>query len=139
MQQNYSKRLEMQIPQENTYIGLPKTQPMDNELERLSKDYTIRKIKELKEYLKKDERLIPYIHSITPTINKYFPNNQKVLTYYIDPEYKELNRAMICVIGIDDLFEEEHELMNYLKKEIIHSTEYPVEVKSLISVRMWWL
>jgi hypothetical protein len=29
MQQNYSQRLEMQIPQENTYTGLTKTKNMD--------------------------------------------------------------------------------------------------------------
>ena len=61
------------------------------------------------------------------------------LTYCTDPEFKELSSARICVIGNDSMFEDEHELMNELKKEIIYSTEYPVEVKSLISVRMWWL
>jgi hypothetical protein len=88
--------------------------------------------------MKKDDRLIPYIHSITPLIKEYFPNHRKYLTYCIDPEFEELNCAKICVIGNDSLFEEEHALMNRLKKEIIYSTDYPVEVKSLISVRLWW-
>ena len=139
MQKNYSPRLEMQIPQEHAYIGLVNTPNIDAELNKLSKNYTLRKVDELKEYFGKDERLIPYIHSITPLIKEYFPDRKMYLTYCIDPEFKELNRARICVIGNDSLFEEEHELMNKLKKEIIYSTEYPVEVKSLISVRMWWL
>lgn len=139
MQEEYSQRLQMQIPQENRYIGIANTPNMDSELEKLSKNYNIRKISKLKEYLEKNERLIPYIHSITPVINKYFPNNQKYLTYYIDPEFKELNCAIICVIGTDDLFEEEHAKMNNLIDEILYSTEFPVETKSLISVRMWWL
>ena len=46
---------------------------------------------------------------------------------------------MICIIGQDDLFEEEHKQMNNLIDEILYSNEYPVEIKSLISVRMWWL
>ena len=62
MQQNYSQRLEMQIPQENTYTGLTKTKNMDKELANLSKDYNILKIDELKEYLEKNGGLIPYIH-----------------------------------------------------------------------------
>lgn len=139
MQQNYTQRLGMQIPKENIYFESAKTLNIDGELEKLSKDYSLRKIDELKEYLKKDERLIPYIHSITPIIKEYFPKKKMYLTYCIDPEFKELNSAKICVIGDDSLFEEEYELMNKLKKEIIYSTEYPVEVKSLISVRMWWL
>lgn len=138
MQQNYSQRLEMQIPQENAYIGIINTRNIDADLEELSKNYTLRKTDELKEYLQK-ERLIPYILSITPLIKEYFPNKKIYLTYCVDPEFKELNNAKICVIGNDSLFEEEHELMNKLKKEIICSTEFPVEVKSLISVRMWWL
>ena len=44
MRQNYSQRLEMQIPQENTYVGLANTTNMDQELENLSKDYELHKI-----------------------------------------------------------------------------------------------
>lgn len=139
MRQNYSQRLEMQIPQENTYIGLANTTNMDQELDNLSKDYTIRKIGELKEYMKKDDRLIPYIHSITPLINDFFPDNERYLTYYMDPEFEELNHALICVIGNDSLFEKERELMNQLNEELLCSTEFSVKVKSLISVRLWWL
>jgi hypothetical protein len=29
--------------------------------------------------------------------------------------------------------------MNELEKRILNLTEFPVQVKSLISVRMWWL
>lgn len=78
----------MQIPQENTYVGLANTTNMDQELENLSKDYELHKIDELKEYMKKDDRLIPYIHSITPLIKEYFPNHRKYLTYCIDLNLK---------------------------------------------------
>jgi hypothetical protein len=139
MKQNYSQRLEMQIPQENTYVGLANTTNMDQELENLSKDYELRKIDELKEYMKKDDRLIPYIHSITPLIKEYFPANERYLTYYIDPEFEELNHALICVIGNDSAFEKERRLMNELNEELLYLTEFSVHVKSLISVRLWWL
>ena len=139
MQKNYSQRLEMQIPKENTFVGLTNTPSINHELEKLSKNYTIRKSDELKEYFEKDERLIPYIHSITPLIKEYFPDKKIYLTYCIDPEFKELDQAIICVIGDDSSFEEEHALMNALNDELLYSTEYPVEVKSLIFVRMWWL
>lgn len=46
---------------------------------------------------------------------------------------------MICVIGKENKFEEEHDKMNALTDDILYSTEYPLEVKNLISVRMWWL
>jgi hypothetical protein len=66
MRQNYSQRLEMQIPQENTYVGLANTRNMNQELENLSKDYILRKIDELKDYMKKDDRLIPYTLDYSP-------------------------------------------------------------------------
>ncbi|MEE1149730.1 hypothetical protein [Methanobrevibacter sp. UBA212] len=139
MQQNYSQRLEMQIPQENTYTGLTKTKNMDKELANLSKDYNILKIDELKEYLEKNGGLIPYIHSITPLIKDYFPKNELCLTYYIDPEFEELNHALICVIGKNSLFEKERELMNQLNDKLLYLTDFSTDVKSLISVRLWWL
>ena len=89
--------------------------------------------------MKKDDRLIPYIHSITPLIKEYFPANERYLTYYIDPEFEELNHALICVIGNDSAFEKERRLMNQLNEELLYSTEFSVHVKSLISVRLWWL
>lgn len=139
MQQNHFQRLEMQIPSENAYTGLTDTQNMDKELEDLSKDYNIRKTEELREYLKKDDRILPYIHSITPLIKDFFPKNERYLTYYIDPEFEELNHAIICVIGNNSLFEKERELMNQLNDELLYSTDFTTDVKSLISVRLWWL
>jgi len=109
----------------------------NREFEKLSKDYTLCKINELKEYFKKDDRLIAYINTITPLIKKYFPENKMYLTYCVDPEFEELNRAKICVIGHDSLFEEEYRKMNELEDEILNLTEFPVQVKSLISVRLW--
>ena len=139
LRHNYSQKLEMQIPQENIYTGLEIKPTIDEELKELSKYYSFRKINNLKEYLKKDERLIPYIKSITPTIMEYFPKHRKYLTYCIDPEFKDWDSVKICVIGNDSLFEQEHELMNKINDEILNSIEYPIEVKNLISVRMWWL
>lgn len=138
MNQNYSQRLVMQIPQENTYTGLENSLNINQEINKLSKDYKLRKISELKEYLTKNPQLIPYINSITPLIKESFPKNKKYLTYYIDPEFEELNKAKICVIGNDSLFETEREMMNDLNDKLLHMN-YPTYVKSLISVRLWWL
>ena len=98
-----------------------------------------KKIDELKEYLEKNGGLIPYIHSITPLIKDYFPKNELCLTYYIDPEFEELNHALICVIGKNSLFEKERELMNQLNDKLLYLTDFSTDVKSLISVRLWWL
>ena len=81
MQRNFSKRLEMQIPQENTYARLEILPDFNKEFEKLSKDYTLRKPNELKEYLKQDEQLIPYINTLTPLIREYFPENESVKFY----------------------------------------------------------
>lgn len=52
---------------------------LNKEFEKLSKDFALRRINELKEYLKKDERLIAYINTITPLIKEYFPENKMYL------------------------------------------------------------
>ena len=139
MQQNYSQRLEMQIPQENTYTGLENSLNLNYELEKLSKKYNLRRVNELKEYIVKDEMIIPYINSITPLIMKYFPENKRYLTYCTDPEFEELSKAKICIIGNNSLFEEERALMSTLNEEILYLKNYPTHVKNLISVRLWWL
>ena len=45
------------------------------------------RVEELKAYIVKDNRIIPYINSITPLIIEYFPDNKRYLTYCKDPEY----------------------------------------------------
>ena len=139
MHRNYSQRLEMQIPHENNYAKLTETQNINQEFVKLSKDYDILKINKLMKYMKKYDKLIPYINSITPLIKDYFPKNKKYLTYYIDPEFEELNHAIICVIGNNSLFEKEREMMNRLNDELLYLTDFSIDVKSLISVRLWWL
>lgn len=139
MQQFYSQRPEMQIPQENTYKRLEIMRNLDAEFKTLSKNYLINKKNELIKYIKKHDELIPYLKTITPLINNYFPNNKKYLTFCKDPEFKELNQAMICVIGQDSLFEEERELMKSLNNDILYLNEFPINVKNLISVRLWWI
>ena len=139
MQKNYSQGLEMQIPQENTYTGLENSVNLNNELEELSKKYHLRRVEELKAYIVKDNRIIPYINSITPLIIEYFPDNKRYLTYCKDPEFKDLSKAKICIIGNDSLFEEERELMNVLNEKLLHMKNYPSHVKNSISVRLWWL
>lgn len=136
MNRNFSLAQNMQISKENAYVC--GTDDLDN-LKKLSKEYNLRKIDELKKYLQKDGRLVPYILSIAPTINNYFPEHGKYLTYCMDPEFSELSQAVICVVGNDSSFKEDHELMNGLIDEILSSTDFPVEVKSMISVRMWWM
>ena len=137
MQQNYFQRLEMQISQENINTGLENS--LNYELEKLSKKYNLRRVNELKEYIVKDEMIIPYINSITPLIMEYFPDNKRYLTYCTDPEFEELSKAKICIIGNDSLFEEERELMSALNDEILYLKNYSTHVKNLISVRLWWL
>ena len=139
MKNNFSLTQNMQISKETAYVGLSDASGTDCEVEKLSQNYVLRRIDDLERYLKKDERLVQYILSITPIINSYFPQNKKYLTYCIDPEFSDLNQAVICVIGNDSSFEEEHDLMNRLNSEILHLDEFSVEVKSSVAVRMWWL
>lgn len=84
MQKNYSTRLEMQIPQENTYIGLVNTQNINTGLEEfLKKHYKFpsNNIHDIKNFISEDNELEKIIYGLPKIISKEFPQSPILLDF----------------------------------------------------------
>ena len=97
MQRNYSQRFQMQIPQEHIYTGLEMMGNFDAEFEKLSKNYTVQNGAKVKNFIKQHENILEFIHELTPLINDYFPNYQKIIEFCEDPEFSDLDFVMIYI------------------------------------------
>lgn len=137
MQQNYSQRLEIQIPRENIYTGLEIRPDFDDEFERLSKNYKIHRIDQVKKFIKKNSELIGYINTITPIIEEYFPKNLKCITFCQDYEFEELNDITIYIHSSDDTFDEDCKKFDELEIEIIELNEFSTNITKLLSMDLW--
>jgi hypothetical protein len=84
MQQNYSQRLEMQIPQENAYIGINNTRNIDIELEEfLKKHYKFpsNNLKDIENFIGEDDELEKIIYGLPKIISKEFPQSPILLDF----------------------------------------------------------
>lgn len=76
MQKNYPQRLEMQIPKENTYIGLANTPNIDAELEEFLNnhfEFPSNNIIDIKNFISEDQKLENIIYDLPNIISKEFP------------------------------------------------------------------
>lgn len=96
---NYSQGLEMQIPRENAYTGLAIRPDFDDEFDKLSENYAINQINDVKCFIEKHENILEFIHELTPLIDEYFPDYRKIIEFCKDPEFSDLDFIMIYVDG----------------------------------------
>lgn len=136
MYQNFSLRQNMQIPQENIYNTSRVSSPDEN-IEDLSKYYEIRKPREVKEFIKVNNKIIRYIYSITPLIDSHFPGYKKCLTFCKDPEFDELDDITIYINCLKSQFDAEWKKLDELEKELFYLDGFSNQTKGLISVDLW--
>lgn len=136
MQKYFTQRQEIQIPQERPHVNL-NVNNFDEEIEKLSKNYTIHRKEEVKEFIKIHPELIPYINKITPIINCYFPNYKKCITFFEDYEFEELNDISIYINSTEKTFEKDCKIFDELLTTILKMNEIPTEIKRLVSMDLW--
>lgn len=134
MKNNYS-RIQMQIPQENTYTGLNIMSDFDKEFDELSKNYNIHNENHVKVFIKKHENILPFIHELTPLINKYFPQYTKIIEFCKDPEFSDLDFIMIYING--DSYEKDYEKLVKFKNEPLYMSKFSKKIKGLVCVELW--
>ena len=93
MQKNYSPRLVMQIPKENAYTGLVIRPDFDDEFDKLSENYAINQINDVKCFIEKHENILEFIHELTPLIDEYFPG----MNDYTNPNSQKKINGLVCV------------------------------------------
>ena len=135
MQRNYSQRLEMQIPRENIYTGLEIKQDFDDKFERLSKNYNIENINEVKSFIKQHDNIISFINELTPLINGYFPNYEKTIEFCEDPEFSDLDFIMIYVNGND--YDTDRITLEKFKDEPVYMSKFSKNINGLVCVELW--
>lgn len=134
MQQNFSQRLQMQIPQENTYTGI-KIMSFNDRLKELSDNYTICKESKLKEFIEEHINILDFIFEITPLINDYFPTYQKIIELCEDPEFSELDFVMIYIKGSS--FDADYEILRKFENESLYQSKFSKNINGLVCVGLW--
>lgn len=91
MQKNYSPRLEMQIPYENTFISPVNTPNTDVKLEKFLNDhfeFPSSNLNDIKNFISEDDELEKIIYGLPEIISKEFPQSPILLdfTQYSFPE-----------------------------------------------------
>ncbi|MBQ6218481.1 MAG: hypothetical protein IJJ47_02000 [Methanosphaera sp.] len=135
MQQNYSQRFQMQIPQEHIYTGLEMMGNFDAEFEKLSKNYTVQNGAKVKNFIKQHENILEFIHELTPLINDYFPNYQKIIEFCEDPEFSDLDFVMIYIES--SAYEQDKEILDKFKNEPVYMSKFSKNINGLLCVELW--
>ena len=128
-------KIEMQIPKENSYNSLTITRNFDDEFNKLSNYYDIEEPDKLKNFMKKHENTLDFIHEITPLMNEYFPNYDKVIEFNEDPEFKDLNSIMIYIKCSD--YQKDRLTLNKFIKEPLYKSKFAKKIYGLVSVALW--
>ena len=98
MQQNYSQRLEMQIPQENAYIGIINSSNIDVTLEEFLKknfEFPSNNINDIKELIREDYELEKIIYGLPEIISKEFQQSPILLDF---TEYTLPNEDVLEIV-----------------------------------------
>lgn len=135
MQNYYSQRLEMQIPQENSYPAVTFDSDFDREFDKLSKDYTIHDIGDVKSFIEEHENILNFIHDLTPLINTYFPKYEKIIEFCKDPEFSDLDFIMIYIDG--ESFDDDYETLTRFKNEELYMSKFSKKINGLVCVDLW--
>lgn len=135
MKQNYSQRLEMQIPQGNVYLGRNTMKNFEDNFNKLSKNYEIHDSNKIKCFIKKHENILDYIHELTPLINEYFPNHGKFIEFCEDPEFKDLDFLMIYIECT--AYEKDKKILDEFKNEPLYMSKFSRDIRGLVCVELW--
>ncbi len=125
----------MQIPQENVFTGLEIMKDFDKRFEELSNNYTLHDVEKLKTFIKEHGNIMDFIFEITPLINKYFPNYEKIIEFCEDPEFSNLDFVMIYIVGCS--FDEDYKILKSFENEPLYKSKFSRNINGLLCVGLW--
>lgn len=101
----------------------------------LSQYYELYNPEQLKSFIRDRENALEFIHEITPLMNEYFPNYDKVLEFCEDPEFESLNSIIIYIKGND--YHKDKLILNKFVKEPLYRFKFAKKINGLVSVSLW--
>ncbi len=105
MQQNFSQRLEMQIPKENTYSGLTTMTNYDEKLNTFLKEhfkFPSDNLSEIKNFIKKDSEMKKIIYDLPKIITSELEFNQLSLDFMKETDPNEKILEIIIYSDLDE-------------------------------------
>lgn len=100
MLNNYTQRLEMQIPQENTYTGMtimPKQEDKLTEFLKANFSFPSNNLDEIKEFISQDHEMERIVYGLPEIIAKEFQKNQ------LSIDFSDENKRELEVIILTNL------------------------------------
>lgn len=97
--------------------------------------YTIEESEKIIEFVEKDLKILDFIYEITPLLDEYFPNYEKLLELCEDSEFKDLNSIMIYIKGND--YPKDKLILNKFVKEPLYKSKFEKKIYGLVSVSLW--
>jgi hypothetical protein len=112
MKQNYAQSLEMQIPQENTYIGLDIMDSMKYNLKEFLKkhyEFPSKNLEDIASYINFDSELKKIIYNLEKIISKEISYSRISLDFMkeTDPKEKILEIVIYCKLNEEMQFQKE--------------------------------
>lgn len=132
---NNSQKPEIQTIQDFSPIKANSLQNIDFELHELSKKYPLENPEEIREFLKNNEKILPFINEITPLINEYFPDYDKLIEFSEDPEFSELDYLLIYIKTKN--YKQDNETLKKFKDEPLYLSKYSKKINGLLCVELW--
>lgn len=131
MQQNYSQKIEMQIPQENTYIGTNIIQRQDTNLNLFLKThfkFPSENLNELNDFINEDAEMEKIIYNLPEIISTELEYKQLSLDFMkeTDPNEKILEIVIYSSLDEETLLQKE----DLISEEIID--KYPKTINEYI-------
>lgn len=106
-----------------------------NELDRLSKYYAITDIGKIKKFIEEHAEILDYITEISPLLNNYFRDYQKIIEFCEDSETSDLDFLMIYIKG--SVFDEDYETLKKFKREPLYRSKYSKNINGSVCVELW--
>lgn len=135
MKQFLFQKQEMQIPYENAFSGMEIMNDFDKKFRELSKNYNLHNVKKLKTFIKEHEHIMDFIFEITPLINEYFPNYEKIIEFCEDPEFSNLDFVMIYIVGCS--FDKDYKILKNFENEPLYQSKFSRNINGLLCVGLW--
>lgn len=118
---------------------LPNDSSFDDEFNKLSRNFKIHEKGRVLRFLKESYGLVYYINDITPLVNEYFGDYEKIIVFNQDPEFDDLSDIIINIKSSEENYDEESKILDEFYNEKRNYKKYPYGVSKNLNVMFNYL